>query len=207
MGSDDAGMLQPSTDSWIPIAKDIREQLGDKAYLLDNYLSYLFAGLYLNPAGESAASGDEASTMLWNAIRCAMAGDDEEGKHYSLYPQVKKYVEEHPLPYQEELTRHNVYYVALASKLPVDQLPHFTKKARPTVKDTDIVRMRELYGQIGGMMEDFEPISRLRASVLSCLQVADPARIFLQGTVEALLFSLTYRDNETSKQVFQLLLD
>jgi hypothetical protein len=31
--------------------------------------------------------------------------------------------------------------------------------------------------------------------------------IFLQGMTNQLLYSLTYRDRETSKQVFQLLLD
>lgn len=207
LGFDDAKLLQPSTDGWIPIAREIRERLGEKGYLLDNYLGYLFAGIYHVSAGDAAAEGDKAGTVLWNAIRYAMEGDEESGSGNPLYQQAKEYIDEHPLPYQEELTRHNIYYVALANKLPVDQLPRYIRHARPPVKEVDIVRLRELYRTIGVILADFELLERLRHSIRASFQIADAAHMFMQGTTEALLFSLTYRDDETSKQVFQLVLD
>ena len=204
-GTDDAKLLQPSTDGWLPIAGEIWEKLGDKAYLLDNYLGTVFAGLHTVTPGDAASDGDQASTVLWNAIRWAMEGGDEEnGKSNPLYRQAKEYVDAHSLPYQEELTRHNLYYVALANKLPVEQLRRYRSKVRPPVKDVDVIRLKELYKEIGFLLEDFELLERLRHSIRSSFQITDVAHIFMQGTVEALLFSLTYRDNETSKQVFQL---
>ena len=47
LGTDDPLKLQPNTDGWIPLAKDIRGKLGDKAYLLDNYLAFVFEGLHI----------------------------------------------------------------------------------------------------------------------------------------------------------------
>lgn len=133
MGADDPLRLQPNTDGWIPIARDIRVRLGDKAYLLDSYLGFVFGGLYHVSAGDAAADGDNASTLLWNAIRYAMTGDEEQGKKNPLYGQAKEYIDSHPLPYQEELTWHNIYYVALANALPIRQLPQYLHRARPPV--------------------------------------------------------------------------
>ena len=80
MGTDDPLQIQPNTDGWLSIAKDIRGRLGDKAYLLDNYLAFVFEGLYYARSENAAAAGDDASTLLWNAIRYAMDGDEENGK-------------------------------------------------------------------------------------------------------------------------------
>lgn len=46
-------------------------------------------------------------------------------------------------------------------------------------------------------------------NILYCQRflIANAMDIFLQGMTNQLLYSLTYRDRETSKQVFQLLLD
>ena len=57
------------------------------------------------------------------------------------------------------------------------------------------------------LLGDFESMEELGESIRASFQITDAAHIFMQGTVEALLFSLTYRDNETSRQVFQLLFD
>lgn len=207
MGPDDPLQLQPNTDGWIPLARNIRSRLGDKTYLLDNYLGFVFEGLYHVSAKDAAEDGDNASTLLWNAIRCAMTGDEELGKKNPLYQQAKEYVDAHPLPYQEELTRHNIYYVTLANSLPTHQLSLYLRRARPPVAKMDIVRLRELYREIGMLLGDFDPMEQLGESILASFQITDAAHIFMQGTVEALLYSLTYRDNETSRQVFQLMLE
>jgi len=207
LGTDDPLQLQPSTDGWLSIARNIRQKLGDKAYLLDNYLSYVFTGLHHVSHSEVMADGDSASTVLWNAIRYAMAGDEENGRKNPLYSQAKEYVDTHPLPYQEELSRHNVYYAALANTLSIHQLPQYLHRARPPAIKIDIVRLRELYWEIGLLLGEFDTMDELGDSIRTSFQITDTAHIFMQGTVEALLYSLIYRDNETSKQVFQILLD
>lgn len=57
------------------------------------------------------------------------------------------------------------------------------------------------------ILGDFDLMEQLGESIRASFQIADAAHTFMQGTVEALLFSLTYRDNETSKQVFHLMLE
>jgi len=207
LGTDDPLQLRPNTDGWIPIAKDIRGKLGAKAYLLDNYLGFVFEGLHHVSARDAAEDGDNASTLLWNAIRYVMTGDEEQGNKNPLYQQAKEYVDAHPLPYREELTQHNIYYIVLANILPIHQLPQYLHRVRPPVAKMDIVRLRELYREIGMLLGDFDPMEQLGESIQASFQVTDASHIYMQGTVEALLYSLTYRDNETSKQVFQLMLE
>lgn len=207
LGIDDPVRIQPNTDGWLPLTRDIRAKLGDKAYLLDNYLAFVFEGLRHAKAGDAAAAGDDAATLLWNAIRYAITEDEDYGRKNPFYTQAKEYIAEHPLPYQEELTRHNIYYVILANTLPMHQLPQFSHRTRPPVCKVDIVRLRELYREIGILLGDFDPMEQLGESIRASFQITDATHVFMQGTVEQLLYSLTYRDNETSKQVFQLVMD
>lgn len=207
LGTDDPQRLQLNTDGWLPLAQGIREKLGGKGYLLDNYLAFVFDGLAHTKAMDAADAGNDAVTALWNAIRFVMAGDEGRGWKNSLYPQVKEYIDTHPLPYQEELTRQHIYYVMLAAHVPMYQLPDYIYQARPPVAKMDIVRLRELYREIGTLLGDFDPMEQLGESIRASFQITDVAHIFMQSTLETLLYSLTYRDNETSKQVFQLLID
>lgn len=207
LGLDDPQRLQPNTDGWLPIAQGIREKLGGKGYLLDNYLAFVFEGLAHTKAMNAADAGNDAATVLWNAIRCATAGDEERGRKNLLYPQVKEYIDAHPLPYQEEMTRQHIYYVMLAAHVSTYQLPEYIYQARPPVAKMDIVRLRELYREIGTILGDFDPMEQLGESIRASFQITDISHVFMQSAAEVLLYSLTYRDNETSKQVFQLLMD
>lgn len=207
LGTDDPQRIQPNTDGWLPLAREIREKLGGKGYLLDNYLAFVFDGLAHTKAMDAADAGNDAATLLWNAIRFVMAGDEERGGKNSLYPQVKEYIDTHPLPYQEDITRQHIYYVMLAVHVPTHQLPNYIYQTRPPVVKMDIVRLRELYREIGTILGDFDPVEQLGESIRASFQITDAAHIFIQSTAEVLLYSLTYRDNETSKQIFQLLMD
>lgn len=205
LGTNDPQRLQTNTDGWLPLAQGIREKLGGKGYLLDNYLAFVFEGLEHTRAADAANAGNDATTVLWNAIRFAMASDEERGRKNPLYPQAKECMDTHPLPYQEEMTRQHIYYVMLAAHVPEHQLSDYIYQARPPVAKMDIVRLRELYQEIGTLLGDFDPMERLGKSIRSSFQITDAAHIFMQSAAEVLLYSLTYRDNETSKQVFQLL--
>ena len=207
LGTNDPLQLQPNTDGWLPLAPEIREKLGSKGYLLNNYLTFVFEGLAHTKAMDAADAGNDAATALWNAIRFVMVGDEERGRKNSLYPQVKEYIDTHPLPYQEEITQQHIYYVMLAVHVPTHQLPEYIYQARPPVAKMDIVRLRELCREIGTILGDFDPIEKLGESIRASFQITDAAHIFMQSAAEVLLYSLTYRDNETSKQVLQLLLD
>lgn len=179
MGTDDPLRIQPDTDGWTPIARGIRQRLEDNAYLLDNYLAFVFEGLYHVKSENAAAAGDDASTLLWNAIRYAMDDYEEQGKKNPLYQQAKEYIGEHSLPYQEQLTQHSIYYVALANMLPAHQLPQYLNNAQPLAVKVDIIRLRELYREIGMLLGDSDPMEVLGESIRNSFQVTDAAHIFM----------------------------
>ncbi|MGI6497893.1 MAG: hypothetical protein ACOX0U_03540 [Oscillospiraceae bacterium] len=207
LATNDPLRLQPNTDGWLPLAQKIREKLDGKGYLLDNYLAFVFEGIAHTKAMDAADAGNDAATVHWNAIRFVMAGEGVRGRKNPLYPQVKEYIDAHPLSYQEELTRQHIYYVMLAAHVPTHQLSDYIYRARPPVAKMDIVRLRDLYRDIGTLLGDFDPLEQLGESIRASFQITDAAHVFMQSAAEVLLYSLTYRDNETSKQVFQLLMD
>lgn len=71
----------------------------------------------------------------------------------------------------------------------------------------DIVDLNSLYNKICeafGCEKEMEYLNLLFCERFLTAKAMD---IFLQGMTNQLLYSLTYRDRETSKHVFQLLLD
>ena len=192
LGTNDPLRLQPNTDGWLSLAREIREKLGGKGYLLDNYLAFVFEGLAHTKAMDAADAGNDAATVLWNAIRFVMAGDEEKGRKNPLYPQVREYIDAHSLPYQEEMTRQHIYYVMLAAHVPTHQLPDYIYQARPPVVKMDIVRLRELYREIGAILGDFDPMEQLGKKIRASFQITDIAHVFMQGAVEVLLYRLSH---------------
>ena len=66
--------------------------------------------------------------------------------------------------------------------------------------------LQELYENICGFVEESE-MEELNRQLQLRFQVTSTRAAFLQGYANELLYQLTWRDPETSKQIFQLLLD
>ena len=86
-------------------------------------------------------------------------------------------------------------------------LSEFTAKQEPVrIGSGDIVSLNELYDRICGAVE--EPLlEELNQRLLRRFQLTPVLSAFLQGFADDLLYQLTWRDPETSRQIFQLLLD
>ena len=70
----------------------------------------------------------------------------------------------------------------------------------------DMVRFRELYEQISQTVGE-SYMEELNRQLKQRFLIAPTALSFAQGLTYDLLYKLTYRDPETSRQMFQLLLD
>lgn len=70
----------------------------------------------------------------------------------------------------------------------------------------DIVSLNELYERISGYVEE-SLLEELNQRLLRRFQLTPVLSAFIQGFADDLLFQLTWRDPESSKQIFQILLD
>lgn len=112
------------------------------------------------------------------------------------------------MKYQERTTKVSLYSLMLSSVFlePICE-QYFKDISKDTCAFLDIVDLNNLYNQICEALGDKNEMENLNLLFRQCFLVAKAMDIFLQGLTNQLLYSLTYRDRETSKMVFQLLLD
>ena len=71
----------------------------------------------------------------------------------------------------------------------------------------DVVDLRQIYDVLCEILEDNAELEELTSLFQRIFMRAAPMDCFLQGFVNELLGELINRDRESSKEVFQLLLD
>ena len=71
----------------------------------------------------------------------------------------------------------------------------------------DIADLQNLYRKLSTILGGEDELEKLHILFRQRFLIATPVAIFMQGTTNQLLYFLLYRDKETSKQVFQLILD
>jgi hypothetical protein len=129
-------------------------------------------------------------------------------KDHPLYELVKKYIDDHQLMYQEPNTKVSIYCSALTSDYLKYAAEQYFEEVENNFKSVlDICDLYGLYVKICGLLGSEEAMESLNLLFQQRFLIATTMAVFLQGMTNQLLYSLTYRDRETSKQVFQLLLD
>jgi ribosomal protein L31 len=198
LGSVSVDNLKRSFKEFLQQATEIRIKLGKQRYLLDNYLTYLFEATNGILAYEAASEGFETESTLNSLCAEILRGDSKSNDH-PFYEQVKAFIDAHPLKYQESFTRLSLYDIMLSCSYLESVYEQYYTDLVTDIRDfLDIVDLNNLYDKI------CEALGGLFCQRFLIVKAMDT---FLQGMTNQLLYSLTYRDRETSKQVFQLLLD
>jgi hypothetical protein len=207
-GSLDSEITGGSLLSLFQLAKQIRQRMGKQGYLLDCYLSLFFEGaantLAYDAADEGFQSGGEFQTLCFNVL-----DGTEPKKEHPLYRRVMEAYakQEGELLSQERYTRLCLLLFPLEDELMAHATARFMEEQVSNLNGVvDEIRLRELYNQIShlageSMMEELN--QRLKQRFL----IAPLAAVFAQGLTDDLLYKLTSRDHETSKQMFQLIID
>lgn len=207
-GEDRSAELNRTIRDFFELAADMRSRLGEQAYLLDSHLQMMLEAVAVIPLFHVSRAGSNVGSELNGIIRRVTQGEPDEAN--PLYEKVKAYIEEHPLPWRESYTRHSLYFAALLG----DYAEGAAKKYRQelaehiqTHTNFDAVRLRELRRSVCDLLgceTDMERLEDLfRQGFLSVMPMAG----FVQGLSDAMLSVITSRDEETSKLIFQLLLD
>ncbi|MDR2073891.1 MAG: hypothetical protein LBP36_00735 [Oscillospiraceae bacterium] len=199
--------LSEATKEIFKLAKEIKKSLAEQGYLLDNYLSMILESANDCLAQDAAITGFEGFSDLF-AICTAIQGEHFKDKtSHPFYKIAKKYVEENSLKFQEKSTVRDLYCAALADEFITFALKKFIEKEKDELREVfEAIQLQEYHSKIAYLVGE-EKISRLAELLKSRFLIARPVNIFLQAMTNQLLYCLTKRDKETSKQVFQLILD
>lgn len=207
LGNATVDNIKQSFKDFFKQATEIRTRLGKQRYLLDKYLSYLFEATNGILAYEAATEGFETESTL-NSLCAEMLKGDAKSKDHPFYEQVKAFIDAHPLKYQECYTQQSLYGAMLSSSyLESVYEQYYTDIVADIRVFLDIVDLNNLYNKICEVLGGEKEMEQLNLLFYQRFLIVKAMDIFLQGMINQLLYSLTYRDRETSKQVFQLLLD
>lgn len=205
----DSGVTEDSLLSIFKLAKQIRLRLGKQGYLLDHYLSMIFEGmsggqLAFETVDEGFRTGGELQGLLFHVL------DGTEPQHeHPLYPRIKELYERYTdkLIFQERYTNLSILLLFLADGAMADSTEKFVKEQVTNIGGSvDIIRVQEVYDQISHIAGE-SMLEELNHRIKQRFIIAPASALFAQGFTDELLYKLTYRDIETSRQMFQLLLD
>lgn len=207
LGSASVDNLKRSFKEFFKQATEMRKKLGKQGYLLDKYLSYLFEATNGILAYEAATEGFETESAL-SSLCVEILKGDTKSKDHPFYEQVKDLIDTHPLKYQESFTELSLYDVMLScSYLESVYEQYYTDLIADIRAFLDIVDLNDLYKKICEALGGEQEMELLNLLFCQRFLIVKAMDVFLQGMTNQILYSLTYRDRETSKQVFQLLLD
>lgn len=204
----DSGATNDSLLSFFKLAKQIRQRLGKQGYLLDCYLSLVFEGisckLTFDAADEGTRIGEEFQSLLFHVL------DGTEPKYpHPLYQRMCEVYEQHTdkLIFQERYTNLCQLLFLLADEIMKYATEKYIEEHKSDLNSvTDIIRVQELYDQISYLAGE-SIIDELNQKLKQRFLIVSLVSAFAQGFTDELLFKLTSRDYETSKQMFQLMLD
>lgn len=111
------------------------------------------------------------------------------------------------ISYQERYTKVYLLMILIADDIMKYSVNHFIKEQSENLAETiDEIRMKELYEQISYVVGE-SMMEELNLKLKQRFLIAPAVMVFAQGMNDDLLYRLTTRDCETSKQMFQLFLD
>lgn len=190
------------------LAKQIRLQLGPKGYLLDSYLDIVFQGLMIGSVSDVLEDGLNAAFDLQPSLLRHIVEGAKPDMPHPLYHRAQEVYEQYPSvkSFQEHRTRMYLLMALLGDMSLASALSEFAAEQHSCLLSTiDVVVLQELYRDICRYVNEslMEELNRK----LRRFQVVSLRDAFFQGYTNDLLYQLTWRDPESSKQIFQLLLD
>ena len=207
IGKAETAHLDRALHEFFELAATIRRRLGKQGYLLDRYLSCVLETANVTLLFSSAEEGFQTFSDLRNMCLEIMDGKTDNKEH-PLYEKVKEHIEAHPLARQERYTKLSVYCAMLAGDFLEYAAERFAREQRKEAPPTlDMACLRDLYRQISTIIGGEEQLERLNLLIRQRFLPVTPMAGFLQGMTDDLLHDLVYRDAESSKQIFQLVLD
>lgn len=207
-GSIENELINGALLSLFQLAKEIQTRLGKQSYLLDCYLSVFFDGISSVLSYEAAEQGMIKSNELQTFFCNLFEGTDKK-ECSPIYERAKELFQNQAdkLPYQEQYTKICLLMISIADDMLEYFVADFVKEQEKNLcKTTDQMRMEELYEQISYMVGE-SMMEQLNLKLKQRFLIAPAVKMFAQGVNSSLVDILITRDDETSRQMFQLFLD
>lgn len=197
-----------SFSSLFHLAKQIRMKLGRQGYLLDHYLSIFFDAVYHLRPQDALDDASEAADP-YRKICESVLDTSERMKREPLYDKTLAAIISRLqiISHYEPLTQMSLLYIVMADEFFSDAVKNFTGKQEMALYGIlDFVRLREIYEQIAQITGE-PAMETLNLKLRQKFLITQQLMVFAQNFTYDVLGRLVFRDIESSKQMFQLILD
>jgi len=199
--------MRRSFEELLMQARDIRQQLGEQKDLLERYLSCLLESASNAFADTASVEGVETAQMLGFLCTDIVSGRGRHKKH-PFYQNAKSYIESHPIGGEDAYIKSALYTIALTHDYLEAEANRFLHRQEQKLESALAhIDLNQLYRQICDVIGDEAGMNNLDWLFRERFLIITSLGGFLQGMAGSLMSELTRKDRETSKQVFQLLLD
>jgi len=192
-------------DEFFTVFKEIRSRLENKQYWLDNYVRKTLAAINHLQADEAATEGfDGCGNLRRLCTEILDGGGDTEDP---LYPRVKEIIDRFHVDFQERGTLRAMAIVTVYPDYMESVAKRYLKEtAENMIGVVDNMKQQELFDNISEIVGE-EEMEHLNDAIKRLFIVVPAIKIYLQGITNNLIESFLHRDDETARQVFQLIMD
>lgn len=190
------------------LAKEIKAELGDQKYYLDGYMNIIFETLADMDLGTASAIADNICSNVLGDCYVIMGENARKEKEKSkFFDIVQKYIEEHPVNFKENHTKSEFY----AANIIIDNLEllhqEFKKRYKAEVLSSiDYPLASEYYKKITSIIDE-EKMERFNDIIAESFIFGPIGISASQHFIVCAVGMLVYRDPESSKQLYQLMME
>ena len=198
--------LHKATKDFFTVSRSIKNKLGDKSYKLDQYLSAVLkiANCKLNT---DAAEDGRQFFSGFRRLCLGILNYDSSIIEHEFYQTAKDYIAGHRLLYKDRHTLLNIYCALLTPQFTDYAVNKFSEEIESRANiEVDTVLMSKNYELIAKIVDE-EDMKVLNMAIRGRFIISSIMNSFLQSITNEYLYCLLHRDPETSKQVYQLILD
>ena len=192
--------------NFLKITRKIKRALGENSYKLDKYLDMLLQAINFELNTNAANDGVNAYCEL-RGICSSILSFNTEYQNHGFYHTAKEFIKNNKFKYKEDHTLLEIYIALLTPKFTSFALKRYIEKIRRKSNSVlDIVELNQSYEYLSNTVGKTE-IDSLNAVIMEIFLLCPVINSFLQSISNHYLFCLLHRDEETSKQIFQLITD
>ena len=191
-------------EEFFSVMKSIRERLGDKKYWLDNYVEKVLEAINNRQASECSEDGFSANCAMRHLCTTILNGEEAE---HPLYSEIKASLEKYQKGFQKnETVRSLAIITAFPEYMKISVNEYLQAAAEDLGNVIDSIKLKEYFDSISAIVGERE-MERFNLAIKCRFMIAPALSIYLQGMMNDYLYCFLHRDRETSRLVFQLLLD
>ena len=132
---------------------------------------------------------------------------EEKYKNHEIYQVAKKFIENNEFKHKEKHTLLEIYCALFTPKFTDFTVKKYINKIKQQSSAVlDIIELRQMYENLSAIVGQ-PKMEALNSEIMESFLFCPVVNSFLQSITNHYLLCLLYRDEETSKQIFQLITD